>query len=129
MSSATKDSVSIPHLHPDILRLSPSISSILTAYDKEGHGNVELLKAILDAKKHEDERLTALTNLHLETLRMENIRASALMLHAAQHQAYFIPPPPSPPALCSPPPMSNKRKRSTSSEEDEGRKVTSSRRR
>ncbi|KAH8924383.1 hypothetical protein BT69DRAFT_1280631 [Atractiella rhizophila] len=107
-------------IHPDVVKLSPSITSILKAYEKDGNGDIELLKSILEAKRKEDERLTALTNLHLETLRTENIRSTSIMLQMSLHTAHahaHFPSPQSPPPASSPPPLAGaKRKLSPSTD-------------
>ncbi|KAK4698941.1 hypothetical protein P7C70_g7328, partial [Phenoliferia sp. Uapishka_3] len=61
---------------------SPSLASILFAYEKNGDGDKELLKALLLAKAKEDERLAA-----LDGLRTEQLRAATVL---AQHQTYWL---------------------------------------
>ncbi|KAJ8296284.1 hypothetical protein OF846_000680 [Rhodotorula toruloides] len=88
--------------------LTPSLEAILAAFNKDGNGDGELLKLIVQAKAKEDERLAALDVLRTEQVRLAQTYA---VVHLYQQQAQVLalqstqalkgPPPYSP---LSPPP-------------------------
>ena len=51
---------------------TPSLQSIMAAFNREGNGDRQMLLAILEAKKTEDERLRAADALKVEHLRAHN---------------------------------------------------------
>ncbi|BGP29641.1 hypothetical protein JCM10296v2_001380 [Rhodotorula toruloides] len=88
--------------------LTPSLEAILAAFNRDGDGDGELLKLIVQAKAKEDERLAALDTLRTEQVRLAQTYA---VVHLYQQQAHVLalqstqalkgPPPYSP---LSPPP-------------------------
>ncbi|BGO97349.1 Proteophosphoglycan ppg4 [Rhodotorula toruloides ATCC 204091] len=88
--------------------LTPNLEAILAAFNKDGNGDGELLKLIVQAKAKEDERLAALDTLRTEQVRLAQTYA---VVHLYQQQAQVLalqstqalkgPPPYSP---LSPPP-------------------------
>ncbi|GAA5867457.1 hypothetical protein JCM3774_002909 [Rhodotorula dairenensis] len=59
----------------DHILLTPRLDAILESYSKEGQGDAELLKLILQAKAREDERLATVDALRTEQLRAANTLA------------------------------------------------------
>ncbi|KAG0145323.1 hypothetical protein CROQUDRAFT_658759 [Cronartium quercuum f. sp. fusiforme G11] len=68
--NALRSYAQIPSIGPE----TPSVESIIAAYELDGHGDRALLVAILEAKKMEDERLAARDKLELEKLWAHNRR-------------------------------------------------------
>ncbi|BGP22422.1 proteophosphoglycan ppg4 [Rhodotorula toruloides] len=93
-------------LAADQALLTPSLESILAAFNKDGKGDGELLKLIVQAKAKEDERLAALDVLRAEQVRLAQTYA-VVHLYSQQaqvlalHSTWKGPPPYSP---LSPPP-------------------------
>ncbi|ORY90813.1 hypothetical protein BCR35DRAFT_299401 [Leucosporidium creatinivorum] len=87
---------------------TPSLNSILTAFQKDGNNDTELLKVILRAKEKEDERLAADAILKAEQLKVQHTLVLSQVYYAqvqqqAAYAASYAPySPTSPPSESSP---------------------------
>ncbi|KAM0792925.1 hypothetical protein ACM66B_002684 [Microbotryomycetes sp. NB124-2] len=69
---------------PNLAQGSPSLVSILAAFQQNGQNDVELLKIILKAKEKEDERLAADAALKAEQLKVQHTLVLSQIYYAQQ---------------------------------------------
>ncbi|KAK4046501.1 hypothetical protein OIV83_006027 [Microbotryomycetes sp. JL201] len=81
---------------PNLAQGSPSLVSILAAFQQNGQNDVELLKIILKAKEKEDERLAADAALKAEQLKVQHTLVLSQIYYAQQAQQHYAAPPYSP---------------------------------